>query len=74
MTRQEGPRGKTFIRVDWPIYPLEEVIGRAREKDQIHRVCISMITHPKALDDTLLSFRDSNKKQTCLSAFSLARP
>ena len=53
MTRQEGPRGKTFIRVDWPIYPLEEIIGRAREKGQIHRVCISMITHPKALDDTL---------------------
>jgi biotin synthase len=53
MTRQEGPRGKTFIRVDWPIYPLEEIIGRAREKGQIHRVCISMITHPKALEDTI---------------------
>ncbi len=54
MTRQDGPRGKTFIRVDWPIYPLEEIIGRAKEKGQIHRVCISMITHPKALEDTIL--------------------
>ena len=52
-SRQEGPKGKTFIRVDWPLYPLEEIIERSKEKDQIHRVCISMITHPKALEDTL---------------------
>src|SRR4030065_136001 len=51
--RREGPKGKTFIRVDWPLYPLEEIIQRAKGKDQIHRVCISMITHPKALEDTL---------------------
>ncbi len=52
-SRQGGPRGKTFIRVAWPLYPLEEIIERARNKDQIHRVCISMITHPKALEDTI---------------------
>ncbi len=52
-SRREGPKGKTFIRVDWPLYPLEEIIQRAKAKDQIHRVCISMITHPKALEDTL---------------------
>ena len=52
-SRREGPRGKTFIRVSWPIYPLEEIIGRAKTKDQIHRVCISMITHPRSLEDTL---------------------
>lgn len=51
-SRREGPRGKTFIRVDWPTYPLEEIIRRARGKAHIHRVCISMITHPKALEDT----------------------
>jgi biotin synthase len=53
MTRQEGSRGKTFIRVDWPIYPLEEIIKRTKDNKQIHRVCISMITHPKALEDTI---------------------
>jgi len=52
-SRREGPRGKTFIRVDWPLYPLDEIIMRAKGKDQIHRVCISMITHPRALEDTL---------------------
>jgi biotin synthase-related radical SAM superfamily protein len=52
-SRVEGSKGKTFIRVDWPLYPLEEIIERTKGKDQIHRVCISMITHPKALEDTL---------------------
>lgn len=52
-SRQEGPKGKTFIRVDWPLYPLDEIIERAKGKDQIHRVCISMITHPRALEDTI---------------------
>jgi biotin synthase len=52
-SRQENPKGKTFIRVDWPLYPLEEIIQRTKGKDQIHRVCISMITHPKAWEDTL---------------------
>jgi len=52
-TRLEGPKGKTFIRVDWPVYPLKEIIAKAKGKDQIHRVCISMITHPRALEDTI---------------------
>ena len=52
-SRREGPKGKTFIRVDWPLYSLEEIIERTNGKDQIHRVCLSMITHPKALEDTL---------------------
>ncbi len=52
-SRQESPKGKTFIRVDWPLYPLEEIIERTKGKDQIHRVCISMVTHPKAMEDTL---------------------
>ncbi len=52
-SRAEGPRAKTFIRVDWPLYPLNEIIERTKGKEQIQRVCISMITHPKALDDTL---------------------
>ena len=52
-SRIEGPRGKTFIRVDWPIYSLKEIIEKSKMKDQIHRVCISMITHPRALEDTL---------------------
>jgi len=52
-SRRKDQKGKTFIRVDWPLFPLEEIIERAKGKNQIHRVCISMITHPKALEDTL---------------------
>jgi biotin synthase len=52
-SRKEGTKGKTFIRVDWPLYSLEEIIQRTKGKDQLHRVCISMITHPKALEDTV---------------------
>jgi biotin synthase-related radical SAM superfamily protein len=56
-SRREGPKGKTFIRVDWPLYLLEEIVERVKGKDQLHRVCISMITHPKALEDTLYVIR-----------------
>jgi len=52
-SRRDAPRGKTFIRVDWPLYPLEEIIERTKGKEQIHRVCLSMITHAKAVQDTL---------------------
>jgi biotin synthase-related radical SAM superfamily protein len=52
-SRRQGLREKTFIRVDWPLYSLEEIIQRTKGKDQLHRVCVSMITHPKAMEDTL---------------------
>jgi len=72
-SRREGPRGKTFIRVDWPLYPLEEIIERAIGKDQIHRVCISMITHPNALEDTLYVI-ERLKEKTDLSISVLISP
>jgi lipoyl synthase len=52
-SRRQGQREKTFIRVDWPLYSLEDIVQKTKGKDQLHRVCISMITHPKALEDTL---------------------
>jgi len=72
-SRQEGPKGKTFIRVDWPLYPLEEIIERTKAKDQIHRVCISMITHPKAMEDTLYVI-ERLKKNTDLFISVLISP
>ena len=51
-SRQEGPKGKTFIRVNWPLYSLSEILEKTKKKNQIHRVCISMVTHPRALKDT----------------------
>ncbi len=72
-SRKESPKGKTFIRVSWPVYPLEEIIEKTKGKDQIHRVCISMITHPKALDDTLFVIRRF-KQETDLSISVLITP
>jgi biotin synthase-related radical SAM superfamily protein len=72
-SRREGPRGKTFIRVDWPLYLLEEILEKSRAKDQIHRVCISMITHPRALEDALYVTRRF-KEETLLSISLLISP
>lgn len=44
---------RTFIRVKWPTYPLEEIIARTKALDngQVKRVCVSMITHRRAFTD-----------------------
>lgn len=43
---------KSFIRVDWPIYPTREIVDRmAKLRHRIERVCISMITHKRAMED-----------------------
>lgn len=51
--RQVRPGGqKTFIRVDWPTYPLEDVIARLKRDDgHLRRVCVGMITHRRAFED-----------------------
>ncbi|MHA1681086.1 MAG: radical SAM protein [Promethearchaeota archaeon] len=47
---------KTFIRVDWPIVKTSEIIERLKSPSlgYIRRVCISMITHKRAKEDTLV--------------------
>ncbi|HDM10903.1 MAG TPA: radical SAM protein [Desulfobacteraceae bacterium] len=45
---------KSFIRVTWPTYPLEEIIARIRERrDRIKRICISMVTRKRAVQHTI---------------------
>ncbi|NNF77457.1 MAG: radical SAM protein [Rhizobiales bacterium] len=46
---------RNFIRVDWPAVPMEEVasiVARDGEASPFHRMCISMITHPRSDEDT----------------------
>jgi len=46
---------RNFIRVDWPAVPMAqiaEMVGRDAAASPFHRMCISMITHPKADADT----------------------
>jgi biotin synthase len=52
--REITPKKRTFIRVDWPTYLLDDVIDRLnRSGGQLRRVCVGMITHPRAFDDML---------------------
>ena len=47
---------RNFIRVDWPAVPMAEIIdivARDGAKSPFHRMCISMITHPRSDDDTV---------------------
>ena len=46
---------RNFIRVDWPAVPMQRVIDIVAadgEATPFHRMCISMITHPRSEDDT----------------------
>jgi biotin synthase len=47
---------RNFIRVDWPAVPLEktiDIVARDGAASPFHRMCISMITHPRSDDDTV---------------------
>jgi len=47
---------RNFIRVDWPAVPMAQVVdivARDGAKSPFHRMCISMITHPRSDDDTV---------------------
>ncbi|RKZ18986.1 radical SAM protein [bacterium] len=47
---------KSFIRVDWPVFPTDliaERIAQLEEKKEIKRVCISMVTRRRSVEDTV---------------------
>ncbi len=47
---------RNFIRVDWPAVPVGQIIDIVAadgDKTPFHRMCISMITHPKSDADTV---------------------
>ncbi|MDP6154689.1 MAG: radical SAM protein [Candidatus Thermoplasmatota archaeon] len=62
LSQSRDPDENTFIRVDWPIVSLEDILARTKKYGKhLGRVCVSMITHPRAFDDmcTIMSaFRD----------------
>lgn len=48
---------RNFIRVDWPAVPMAEVVdivARDGASTPFHRMCISMITHPRSDEDTVM--------------------
>jgi len=47
---------RNFIRVDWPAVPMQQIVdivARDGEQTPFHRMCISMITHPRSDADTV---------------------
>lgn len=47
---------RNFIRVDWPAVPLDmtiDIVAKQGGNSPFHRMCISMITHPKSDADTV---------------------
>jgi biotin synthase-related radical SAM superfamily protein len=53
---ESSPRKKsrTFIRVKWPAYLLDDIIQKTLENPQcFERICVSMITHPDAVTDSV---------------------
>lgn len=51
---------KSFIRVDWPIYPFKEILQRTKEREyRLKRICLSMVTHPKAVNDLIVMTKEA---------------
>ena len=51
---------RNFIRVDWPAVPLDmtiDIVAKQAEQSPFHRMCISMITHPRSDEDTVTVLR-----------------
>lgn len=47
---------KSFIRVEWPSYKLDNIIQALNSErcNHVERVCVSMVTNKKAVDDILV--------------------
>ena len=76
--RQVEPEKRTFIRVDWPTYAVDDIIARLNQDDgQLRRVCVGMITHRRAFDDMNTIIRrfhdESDRPITALIAPTLIR-
>lgn len=51
---------RNFIRVDWPAVPMNDIVdivARDPGQNAFHRMCISMITHPRSEQDTYAVLR-----------------
>jgi biotin synthase len=60
----------SFIRVDWPVIALDEIIIKLKSGfcSHVERVCVSMITNKKACEDTLKIVSELHKNVDLISA------
>jgi biotin synthase len=65
---------KTFIRVDWPLVSVDDIIERTKKYGKhLDRVCVSMVTHPKAFND-MCSIMKKFQNETDLLISGLISP
>ncbi|WP_366922613.1 radical SAM protein [Metallumcola ferriviriculae] len=65
---------KTFIRVSWPTYAVDEIIDAVNGKQHnLQRVCVGMITHKKAVEDSI-SIINRFREETDLLISTLVSP
>lgn len=68
---------RNLIRVEWPTYPLTDVVDRiveqSKKNKRIERVCISAIVHKNIVDDMVAIIREL-KKRSDLSISTLISP
>ena len=77
--REIEPEKRTFIRVDWPTYAVDDVLDRLnRDQGRLKRVCVGMITHRSAFDDMNQIIRrfatESDRPISALIAPTLIKP
>ncbi|UCE08608.1 MAG: hypothetical protein JSW07_11540, partial [bacterium] len=69
-------KDKSFIRVEWPTHELNTIIQKLNSKEKcshVERVCISMLTNKRALQDTIIVAKRI-KKETDLLISALITP
>jgi biotin synthase-related radical SAM superfamily protein len=68
---------RNFIRVDWPTIQYDELIERVQQggdSGQFQRMCISMITHPRSDEDTMILLRKWVEKLPYIPVSILSNP
>ena len=68
---------RNFIRVDWPAVPYDEVLDTIEaggDKGRFHRMCISMITHPRSDRDTVTVLRRWMERASHIPVSILSNP
>ena len=61
---------QSFIRVDWPTVPLDEIVSRMNGEfcSHVERVCISMVTNRRARKDTISVVKRLHERTNSISA------
>ncbi len=62
---RDATAARTFIRVKWPTFSLEEILGKLRtSQHSFKRACVSMITQPRSVVDTCIIIKELRDQGT----------